>query len=136
MKIMSVIFIVLATALIQACGNESAGLIAAPIGDKQALEKLAASYTKLADEMPTGPKNLIPEGRKIFLEKIFADSGYSYAATLHAMAEKGQDKSNKNVQDLTELLLMPHSGVAMPENLADLYSEQELKDIRKIEQAL
>lgn len=134
MKNIALIWVTLALGLAQACSNPE--LSAAPIGDKQALEKLATSYTKMTEEMLTGPKNLTPEGRKIFLEKIFADSGYSYAATLHAMAEKGQDKSNQHIKDLGELLLLPHTGSAAPEKLSDLYNEQELKDIKTIEQNL
>lgn len=128
------LILTLAIGVAQACGNTD--LIAAPIGDKKALEKLSASYTKLTEEMLTGPKNLNPQGQKLFLEKIFTDSGYSYSATLHALAEKGQDKSNQHVKDLAELMLMPHSGTAAPEKLSDLYNEQELMDIRKIEQQL
>lgn len=131
-------FALLAAALLlAACSNEPAELTAAPLGDRAVLESLAASYTRVSDQMlSVSPMSLDGEERKRFVIKVFADSGYSYDKTLKQMAETGIDKKNKLHVDMTELVLMPHRHPRFPVDLEALYSIEERQDIAVIERQL
>lgn len=110
---------------------------AVPLGDKAALEKLAAAYTKVSDkEMTVSPMNLPGDERKKFLEKVFAEAGYDYAATLHALAQPSFDKRNQLQADLAELVLMPHRHPRVPMDPLDIYGAESLKDVAAIERAM
>ncbi len=122
-----------------ACGDYGAK-VAAPLGDKAALEKLADAYRAVEESQQLGgsPLSLPPEKRKKFIELVFAEGGYSYSATLHSLGQSvTQGKLNvidQNIKDLAELLLVPHRAVAT--DLESIYSAQELQDIRAIESKL
>ncbi len=123
--------------LLLACSNEPAELRAAPLGDRAVLESLADSYTRVSDEqLSVSPMNMAGEDRKKFVERVFADSGYSYSKTLHQMALDGIQKSNQLHVDMAELVLMPHRSPRYPVELIDLYSAQELQDIAVVERQL
>jgi hypothetical protein len=113
--------------------------VAAPLGDKAALEKLADAYRAVEESQQVGgsPLSLPPEKRKKFVEMVFAEAGYSYSATLHSLGEgmsQGKLKVvDQNIKDLAELLLIPHRAAA---NLENIYSAQELQDVRAIESKL
>jgi len=122
--------------LMTACADDSAPRKAAPVGDRAVLEGLAKEYNKLAETVPNSPWKLAPDQRKKFVEQVFAAGGYSYAATLHQMAEGGWNAGDQNVKDLAALLFMPHTNVSAPEGLKGVYSEQELADVRKVQAML
>ena len=107
--------------------------VAAPLGDKATLEKLANTYRTIEEsqQLDRSPLSLAPEKRKKFIEMVFAESGYSYSATLHSLAENKLNVIDQNVKDMAELLLLPHHATATA--MEDIYSAQELKDIRVIE---
>lgn len=131
-KVMSVAFMLLGVAACDSYDNK----VAAPLGDKAALEKLAKAYLHVEEEqqLNSSPLSLAPEMRRKFVDRVFAESGYSYSATLHSLAESKLNVVDQNIKDLAELLLMPHraSVVAME----DIYSAEELKDVRAIESKL
>src|SRR3569833_1800275 len=60
-----------------------------PIGDHAALEKLAKKNKTNTKQKPKNPPNLQAKGRKEFVERVFAASGYQYAATLFCLALGG-----------------------------------------------
>ncbi len=108
----------------------------APVGQRAALEKLAQEYERIAAELPISPRQLPPKQRKVFLEQVFAASGYSYSATLHSAAEGGWDKGNEHAKDLAQLLILPHSSLRPEQSLSGVYSEQEEADLLKLEALL
>ena len=116
---------------IVACDSYSTK-VAAPIGDKTALEKLAKAYRTIEEkqQLDSSPLNLPPAKRKKFIEMVFTEGGYSYPVTLHNLAENKLNVIDQNIKDLAELLLVPHRGAATA--MEDIYSAQELKDIRAI----
>ena len=115
-----------------ACDNHGPK-VAAPLGDKATLEKLAKAYRTIEEsqKLDGSPLSLAPEKRKKFIEMVFAEGGYSYPATLHSLAENKLNVIDQNVKDMAELLLLPHHATATA--MEDIYSAQELKDIRVIE---
>lgn len=130
------ITILLISIAMTACAAGSAPTQPAPAGDKAVLERLAAAYSKLAENLPVSPTRMPPEQRKAFVDKVFAASGYSYTATLHKMAEGGWDPNDKNARDLVELLFLPHTNIRPGDSVAGVYSEQELADVRKVQRML
>lgn len=108
----------------------------APIGDHAALEKLAKNYEAISEKLPVSPPNLQAKGRKEFVERVFAASGYQYAATLHRMAQGGWDVNDQNARDLAQLLMLPHHGIRAEESVEDIYTPQELESIRKLQAML
>ncbi len=121
---------------VTACAGNDGPRQPAPIGDKAALERLAAEYEKLADNLPVSPWKLQPAQRKDFLERVFADAGYGYTATLHSMAAGGWSAEDQNAKDLAELLFMPHTNINASEGLKGVYSEEEMADVRKVQKML
>lgn len=123
-------FCILCAAMLAACGyNKSGPTDPAPIDDKATLEKLADNYKKLAEKFPRSPMQLPPDERKAFVEQVFINSGYSYDATLHAMATDDVDFSKKNVTDLAELLTMPQRNTGPGGDVRSIFSQAELKDM-------
>lgn len=125
-----IIFLLIAVSA--GCG-ERAHLPPAPIGDVKALEKLAHQYQELANGIDTNLRALPAKDLKDFVVRVFEGSGYSYAATLHALAQPGVNRQDQATRDLIELVLMPHLGSQLPVPLAELYSADELKDVQAIE---
>lgn len=120
---------------IAACDNYGPK-VAAPLGDKATLEKLAKAYRTIEEnqQLDGSPLNLAPEKRKKFIEMVFVESGYNYSATLHSLAENKLNVIDQNIKDMAELLLIPHRATATA--MEDIYSAQELKDVRIIESKL
>ncbi|MFZ5594757.1 MAG: hypothetical protein ACOY4D_10985 [Pseudomonadota bacterium] len=117
---------------ISACEGQRP-MTAAPLGDETALQKLATAYRAVEEQEHLGmpPANLPPEKRKKFVDMVFAQAGYSYAATLDKLAAGNANLAEKNIRDMAELLLMPHRGSSMA--LEEIYSAEEVKDIRALE---
>lgn len=137
LKQMKIIVVLALTLSMLACSKGATELDAAPLGDRSVLESLAKSYTKISNEqLSVSPMSLTGEDRKRFVEKVFADSGYSYPKTLNLMANEGVLKSNQLHLDMAELILMPHRSPRYPVELTDLYSAQELQDIAVVERQL
>ena len=105
---------------------------AAPAGDYAALEQLAEAYRKVGENYPVQLRAMPPKGRKEFLNKVFAQAGYSYSATLMAMGQSATDSSNQEQRDLVELLLLPVKGVSR-EVRADLYAAEELAAMQRLQ---
>ncbi|MDX1252898.1 MAG: hypothetical protein IDH49_11735 [Gammaproteobacteria bacterium] len=106
---------------------------AAPLDDETTLQKLATAYHAVEEqehlEMP--PANLPPEKRKKFVDMVFAQAGYNYAATLDKIATGNANLAEKRIRDMAELLLMPHRNSSIA--LDEIYSAEEVKDIRALE---
>lgn len=117
---------------VSACEGQ-APTAAAPLGDETALQKLATAYHAVEEqehlEMP--PASLPPDKRKKFIDRVFAQAGYSYAATLAKMATGNANLAEKHTRDMAELLLMPHRSSSIA--LEEVYSTEEVKDIRALE---
>lgn len=122
--------------LLTGCGPDKPPLQSAPVGDRATLEKLAATYNRISEQLPAPPLKLLPDQRKTFIEQVFQESGYDYAATMHDLALKINRQSDQLVKDMAQLVLLPHANVLQPQSVSKLYSEQELKDVKKIEAAL
>lgn len=132
-----VAFCILAAAILTACGyNKSGPTDPAPIDNKATLEKLADNYKKLSDKFPRSPMELPPDERKAFVEQVFINSGYSYDATLHAMATADIDFSKQNVIDLAQLLTMPQRNASSMNDIKSIYSTSELQDMAALERRL
>ena len=118
-----------------ACDNHGPK-VAAPLGDKATLEKLAKAYRTVEEnqQLEGSPLSLAPDKRKKFIEMVFEEGGYSYSATLHSLAENKLNVIDQNIKDMAELLLVPHRASATA--MEDIYSAQELKDVRVIESKL
>lgn len=104
-----------------------------PIGDHAALQRLAAAYKQLAAKFSDSPMDMPPDERKPFVEQVFINAGYSYAATLHELATHKVDYTNQDVLDLVDLLTLPHRNITSLDDAKYLYSPQEFKDIKVIE---
>lgn len=106
--------------------------IAAPLNDIATLEKLAAAYKEISQQFPVSPTNLAPAARRKFVEQVFATAGYGYSATLSSLSSVKKADITKLHRDMQELLFLPHYGLPK-DSIDELYSEQELADIQKIE---
>jgi hypothetical protein len=104
----------------------------APSGDHAVLEELAEAYRTISEKYPVQPQSMPPKGRKEFLNKVFAQAGYSYSATLIAMGEAAMASSNQEQRDLVELLLLPVRGVSN-EVRAGLYTDDELVAMQRLQ---
>src|SRR3569623_27380 len=105
----------------------------APIGDHAALEKLAKNYEAISEQLPVSPPNLQAKGRKEFVERVFAASGYQYAATLHRLAQGGWDVNAQNAKDLAQLVMLPHHDLPADQTLDGVYSPEELAAVHKLQ---
>jgi hypothetical protein len=106
---------------------------AAPLGDKNALEQLAAAYEKASESIPVSPVQLRSEARKQFVEQVFNEAGYNYSATLQALAITTPDAVTQYHKDMKQLLYLPHYGIPF-EEVKQIYSEQEIQAIQRIDQ--
>ena len=113
--------------------SQSAPTVAAPLGEIQTLEKLASSYRNMAKQLSVAPSSLIPKGKRKFVEQVFSDIGYSYSATLLALAKVPIQEVNQHHRDMKELLFLPHAGLIQQDKLA-LYSTEEQQALAAIEQ--
>lgn len=118
--------IVLSATLLAGCGQPT--LPAAPLGDQAGLEALAEAYKATLETVPTAPRSMRPEGRKVFVEQVFRDAGYDYAATLAALAQ-GLDAKNTLHRDLAELVSLPFSNMS-DAAMDDILSGEELENAR------
>lgn len=124
----------LAALLLSGCSGKPDAAVAVPLGDHAALEKLAKSWEKVAQQrVGVSPASLPGDERKKFLVMVFEDAGYDYGATLKQMAAKGFDKSDKNQNDLAELVTLPHRDQRVLMDPAQIYSGEELQAIAAIE---
>lgn len=103
----------------------------APLGDYAVLEQLAAAYRATSEQYSIQPQAMHPEGRRDFLRKVFARAGYSYSATLLAMADAEVSIINQDHRDFVELLLLPSKGLA-DADLVSIYSADELPVVRRL----
>ena len=115
--------------------SKNSELPPAPIGNIKTLEKLADSYNIVAEGFPMNIQVLPPQQKHEFVAQVFSKTGYDYRATLLAMASSSLDPQNKNQKDLAELLLLPTVGL-VNEDIEDLFSDDEIKAINKIEASL
>lgn len=131
MKITSYFWIPLfATALLLlACSDNTQK--PAPLGEYAVLEQLAAAYRTTGEQYPMQPQAMPPEGRKEFLTKVFMQAGYSYSATLLALADADVLMTNQDHRDLVDLLLLPGKGIS-DADLATIYSADELVVVRRL----
>ncbi len=138
MAVMNILRVAALALLLSACGADDRGAAAtpAPIGDNAALEKLAASYESIMERLPGSPWMLAPADRKHFVETVFADSGYHYGATLLRMAEGGWPPEDQAAKDLAELLFMPHTNLGPGQLIDDVYTDEELAAVRKVQAML
>lgn len=113
--------------------SEPAGR-AAPVGDYAVLEQLATAYREVSQNLPVSPSGMPPEGKRQFVEQVFAKAGYDYGASLQVLSQE-IDITNKDHRDLAELLLLPQKGLAESE-LEKLFSADELAAVKAIKQAL
>ncbi len=118
------------------CGKSEDVSAPAPIGELATLERLAGEYERIAATMPMSPSQLPAKQRKAFVERVFAESGYSYSATLHQMAEGAWDTREENAKELARLLMFPHVNLRPEDSLSGVYSEQEQADIARLEALL
>jgi hypothetical protein len=105
---------------------------AAPLGEKNALEKLAAAYETVSKSIPTSPVQLKPEARRRFVEQVFHEAGYDYAATLHALSQVKPEAVTQYHKDIKQLLFLPHYGTVFEETKS-IYNEQEIQAIQLID---
>lgn len=104
-----------------------------PIDSRPALQHLADSYKDLAAKFKRAPMDMPPGERKAFVEQVFINAGYSYPATLHELATRKVDYSNQNIIDLADLLTMPHRNTESLNEAKNIYTPQEYRDIKVIE---
>ena len=116
------------------CGSSQQTQQAAPLNNKQALEKLAAAYEKVAESIPVSPVQLRSEARKDFVERVFNNAGFNYTATLQALARVKPAAITQYHKDMKQLLYLPHYGVPF-EEVKEIYTEQELEAIQRIDQS-
>lgn len=132
MRLLNYVWIVLLATflmLLSACNNDVQK--PAPVGDYAALEQLATAYRTVGEQYTMQPQAMHPEGRRDFLRKVFAQAGYSYSATLLAMADAEVSITNQDHRDFAELLLQPGKGLA-DADLASIYSADELTVILRL----
>jgi hypothetical protein len=103
----------------------------APLGERQALEKLAGVYDRLSQRLPISPSGLTPQGKLKFVHDVFKKAGYDYNATLNALAQTPSQTVNSYHKDMTELLFMPHRGLSR-QDMETLYSKEELENIDRV----
>lgn len=120
------IFILLATS---ACDHQKPK--PAALAEHAVLEQLAEAYNSVGERYPMQPQAMPPKGRKEFLDQVFSQAGYSYSASLSALAQSDVEKTNPNQRDLAELLLLPARGL-LDADLSPLFTADELSAVRKL----
>ena len=127
-----VYFYVAGLLCLTACGpSQKNHNSAAPLGDKTALEKLAAAYETVTKSIPVSAVQLRPEARKRFVEQVFQEAGYDYSATLQALSQVTPESVTQYHKDLKQLLFLPHYGTLFEETKS-IYTEQEMQAIQLI----
>jgi hypothetical protein len=116
-------------ATLTACGEQKLQIAA---GNHAVLEQLAEAYRKVGEQYPVQPQAMPPEGRKKFVNQVFAQAGYSYSASLIALANVGADGAKPDRRDLAELLLLPTKGLS-DKALTKVYSEDELAAVKRLQ---
>lgn len=107
-----------------------------PAGDRPALEQLAEAYRSVAEDLPTNPLDQLPDNRRRFVEAVFQEAGYDYAATLNQLGQQGGlDPAQTLHRDLAQLILLPTSGLA-DQDIEKIYSAQELKAVANLRAAV
>lgn len=125
------ILLLLAVLVVSGCAEEKQNRQAAPAGDKVVLEKLAASYNRVAETMQVSPSTLNPAGTRKFVEMVFNDAGYDYHATLMMLSGNTLDPAIQYHRDLAELVLLPQKGLSY-DDLSSVFEKQESEAISKI----
>lgn len=105
--------------------------VAAPLNEVASLEKLAAAYEKLSEQVPVSPVNLAPKARKKFVVQVFEEAGYGYSETLTSLSKVNRNQITKLHRDIQELLFLPHYGFQR-DIIKEIYTEQEQRDIELI----
>lgn len=103
----------------------------APLGEYAVLEQLAKAYHTTREQFPMSPQAMRPEGRKEFVNKVFAQAGYGYSATLLAVANAEVSVTNQDHRDLVDLLLLPAKGLA-DADLASVFSAEEQVAVQRL----
>jgi len=117
------------TFFFSACQNQYYS--AAPLGERQTLEKLAQSYNDIATQLPTAPSGLNPKGKLKFVTSVFEKNGFSYTLTAQQLVAVPDSEITQYHKDMMELLLVPTQGLAKNQ-WQDLYSKQELQAIQTL----
>jgi len=126
--------ILAATLLLGGCNFAGNSGEPAPVGDRAALERLADAYREVSKQTDQNIGQLSPGERKHFVELVFNEAGYSYPATLEAVARSKVNGQYR--QDLIKLLLLPHNGGRQMIDPRTVYSDGELEHVLAIERAL
>ena len=122
-------FLVALSIVLSACQPEAQP--PAPLGERQALEKLASTYETLSERLPVAPAGLTPQGKLKFVKDVFKNAGYDYTHTLHSLAQVPRQTVNSFHKDMMELLFLPHKGLNR-QDFKTLYSDKEVASIEKI----
>ena len=118
----------LLVAALTACGDER---LPAAAGDHAVLEQLAQAYRKVGEQYPISPHAMSPEGRRKFVDQVFKQAGYSYSASLSAMANGSADSTDQDQRDLVDLLLLPTQGLS-DKSLSKSYSTEEQAAVQQL----
>lgn len=114
--------------VLTACENET---LPAAAGDHAVLEQLAEAYRKVGDHYPMQPRTMSPEGRRKFVDQVFTQAGYSYSASLLALADGAADSTDQDQRDLSELLLLPAKGLS-DNLLSKSFSDEEQAAVKRL----
>lgn len=117
----------------------AAGLIAcqadhypsAPLGEREALEKLASAYEALSEQLPVSPTGLTPQGKLKFVQEVFKQAGYDFNKTLQSLAQSTPENLSSYHKDMMELVLLPSQGLS-EQATKDLYHTAQLASIKRI----
>ena len=127
-----VIGLLVVSAILLACSDKGSTL-AAPLGDRQVLQHLADTYSRVQQELPVNPSGLLPMGKRKFVERVFTEAGYNYTSTLLALAAVNTKDLTPYYNDMRELLFLPHTG-NRPTDMREIYSDEELAAIKHIDE--
>ena len=103
-----------------------------PLDSISALESLAKAYETESGNLPIAPSHMNAKAKKKFIIDVFHKANFSYQKTLQSFQQRDNKFTSKNIKDLAELLSLPHSNISS-QSKAELYTEQELKAITKID---
>ena len=123
------VYYVFLLVILAACQNEIRP--AAPLGERASLDKLASAYETLSEPLPVSPTGLTPSGKLKFVQKVFAQAGYDFDATLQALAQTPPQALTAYHKDMMELVLLPSQGLSEQDTGA-LYGDAQLASIVKI----
>ncbi|WP_455209999.1 hypothetical protein [Kaarinaea lacus] len=103
----------------------------APLGEREALEKLASAYETLSEQLPVSPTGLTPQGKLKFVQEVYRLAGYDFTATLQALAQTSPENLTSYHKDMMELVLLPNQGLSQ-QAAEDLFNATQLASIRRI----